>query len=441
MKKLVYVLIFLGALALALPGAFGFLAEKEHRRVIDAALEQAPQVGVVVDDFERGWFSSHATYRLEYDDPTMRQVLISLSEDETYYPPSLVLDTEIYHGPFAYKMGDFVPIIGIFDATMKLEMGPEKSYDIPGRLTTRINIDGSGKTSYEVDAGSGSWEKADWRWEGASMHANFNRGITRVYGNGRAGVLHITGTEGGRISIGSITYDSDSRRTDYGFWLSDGTFAIEQMTVEENDQPLAAVDGMSVAMKSGIADERASIEIEMRADRYSSEGWEGGPAVMKMAFNGLDAASLGALYELTIDMQAAEDPDVASQRALPELMQYAQTLVTRGFDLRIDEFHVDMPMGQIDAFLNVVFPQREEPVVLGPQVLEGVEGDGFARLPVEFVEQSAMEQGASDQLQAMVDTGFIQLEDGRYVIEFAYSHGLVTINGMPMPIPGIPMNQ
>ena len=64
MKKLVYVLIFLGALALALPGAFGFLAEKEHRRVIDAALEQAPQVGVVVDDFERGWFSSHATYRL-----------------------------------------------------------------------------------------------------------------------------------------------------------------------------------------------------------------------------------------------------------------------------------------------------------------------------------------------------------------------------------------
>jgi len=159
-------LVLLAVLVLVSPGIIGRMTEKNLAENIAVARVVSPQITVTTEEYDRGWFTSEGRHRIEFSDRNRFPELANFVDGAGYRGmPALVLDTRIDHGlvPIASlgrDEGSVTPGLASLVSTVQLDPGNGELIDLPGRIVSRIDLDGD--TTAEVLIESGSWIDGDW---------------------------------------------------------------------------------------------------------------------------------------------------------------------------------------------------------------------------------------------------------------------------------------
>ncbi|MDA0678766.1 MAG: DUF945 family protein [Proteobacteria bacterium] len=438
MKRwLVILLVLLALVILVSPGIIGRLAEQNMEENIQWAKNESPGLNITTEAFDRGWFTSEGKHRVVFQggrfrDATEKYAAVTGNPEL----PSLIIDTRFDHGlvpvtSLSRHAGSLAPGLASTLSTFHLDPGNGEPLPLPGTLYSNVSLTGATDSRLLVETGSYEHEDIQVDWDGADLKIYSNRGSGEMSVHGTIDPVTISG-EDGRASIGVIRIDADQVRTEYGFNVGPANLTVGAMTLEDSGQKFV-LGGMDVKMDSTLEDGRVDSTGTVAIRDVSIPGFGDVALVMDTSMNGFHAASLGAIVKALREAQAADDPNMALQMLYPDIEGDLQTLASSGAEIRFDQFDITLPQGTVATKIAVAVPESDGGADFSwPAVLLGMTASIDIRLPAELFDMATM---MNPQAGALLAMGILQKEGNDYVMAAEYAQGLVSVNGVPMPIP------
>lgn len=442
-RTLILVAVIVLALALLAPGLVGVLAQDQHERQIALTMQISPHIQLTAEEFERGWFSSHGRYRVELSDELQRAITReTAAEDPVEELPVLMIDSHLHHGPFALATalsegGTLLPVLGTVVSELTLVSGDEMLFELPGAVITRIHLDGGGTARYASGPVERDEDGERVTWGGADVTVEFDAGATRIESEGRIEALTAVDNEGSFESA-PITFSVEQTLTDYGFWTGESQLDVPDITYEGVTDEHLLLDGLRVHYSVQMPQRFVVASAEVSFAGLSVGDWMGGPAVLRFEISHLEPVALGRLITTLQDMSARAQPETSqTDSVMGEASDELSTLLANGAVFALEELRVQTPDGEVFVRLRLEFPEKAntgaENVFL---LVGGLHGDLSLQLPKALVTAAGAAKPESQQyLQMLLETGFIHAQYEYYVVNAVYKGGLLTVNGIPVPIP------
>lgn len=438
MKRwLVISLVVLALVILVSPGIIGRLAEQNMEENIEWAESESPGVSITTETFDRGWFTSEGQHRVVLQGGQFRDAAQKYAE-VTGNPelPSLLIDTRFDHGlvpvtSLSRDAGSLIPGLASTVSTFQLDPGNGGLVALPGTLYSEVSLSGASDARLLVETGSYQHEEALISWEGADLAIYSDRSAGKISVHGSIRPWSLTGDEGG-AKVGAIQIDADQERTEYGFNVGPANVDLGAITIDAEGQQLG-IGGMAVKIDSGIDAGRVNSKATMTVSDVVIPGFGNVAMVMDTSMSRFDAASLGAVVVALRDAQASDDPEMALQMIFPAIESDLQTLARAGAELRFDQFDVTLPQGTVATKIVVDIAEMDANADFSwPAVLLAMTASIDLRLPAELYDLATTMNPQAGSLLAM---GILQKDGDDYVMAAEYAQGLVSVNGVPMPIP------
>jgi len=431
MKKwLVAALVILALLVLIAPGIVGRLAERNIEENIDWAERDSPGVRIEIERFERGWFTSAGTYRVVLDGGRFAEVSEQYRDATGNADlPSLIISTELAHGPL--PGGSLPPGLASTVSTFQVDPGNGQPFEIPGRLTSKVGLDGHSDSHLLLEPGTFQHEDATVEWQGVDMN---------IVSSPRSGSVDIEGEikpwriEGGEsaINISGMDIKASQVRSDFGFNV--GTVQIEmgRMELVDDGMPMS-IDSVSLAGESSIDGDRVNAHSTFSINSMTVPAIGDVTLDLEFTLEGADAASANAIGDAIQDAQSADDPEVALANLYPSIEDELGVLFNSGFAVRLDKLDIALPQGVVATKIDLNIPESDSGDAFNwSTILLRMTAKIDMRIPGPIYEMAAMMNAQAGSLVAMG----ILVQDGEdYIMTAEYAQGLFNVNGAPMPIP------
>ena len=246
--------------------------------------------------------------------------------------------------------------------------------------------------------------------------------------------------EGNKLSIEGIK-GTESGRLDHDDPLQavmletfDALFSIEQLVVK-SDKVDAEFKGLRLDMQQRLKAERMVTSIGYAADSlHVSQAGKATPTftnpTLKLAFD-LDYAATRELAVLIQNMQS--DPDGMHQQ-MEGLMVVADSVTEKGMDADINELSIGWEghKAQGSAGLDVA-PFRVSEIMAQPDQIRK-----YLTLNAQFAVPAVMLEAMPDynpqQINMLVQMGFVQKQGDSYKVELTLEKGVAKLNGQIVPM-------
>lgn len=430
MKKTVVAgFILLALIVIVSPGIVGKLAEQSMDRQLQWAADENRKVEVTSSDFERSWFSSAGTHRVEFaGTPAGRALRAQLGFDPDGPGPALIIDTRLDHGivpvtSMQRQNGSLVPGLGRAVSTLSLEAPDGTVTELPGVVYTNVGLGGGVSSQYDLEPGSAgevAWGAVDFRTE-------INGRQTKLDFDGRIESLEMRDGEGSRLLLGPASTRGSLEATPWDFRVGDLALEIESMSATTGGQ---AVDFAEFAIdgKSRLNGELVSsaFNVRMALEDVPQQGAVG--INLRGSVDDLHGPSLGLLNQRLEEAGDIEDPGLMIHAIDDEL----KGLLAHGLALEFEEFDVALTDGTLSLGLSMNLAGTNPDDFRWAGVLLALEASSDIRIPAGLFEKLAAQ---NPNAQSAVAMGFLQRDGDDYVMNAEYAKGLLTVNGAPMPIP------
>lgn len=428
-KSIVAGLVILALIVLISPGLVGKLAERSVDEQLRWAAEESEEVVVEAESFTRGWFSSEGRHRVSIGELARKTGLsdlgIGAGDDE---PPTLVIDTRLDHGlipvsSMSREDGSLMPGLGRAVSTLALDYGDGKLVELPGKVFSRVGLDGSLHSSYALEAGA----RDAFSWGAANIEVDANAGRRSFAVDGRAESLAISGGEEA-FSVRELDVAIDLQTVDAGFRVGDFDIALEALTVTPTGGEEIHVGPLQVSNSSALdgSDLNSTTRIDVSLDGAEPVGdvrWQAAIDV-----TGVDADAYGALSRRLDTLPESTAPQAALSLAGDEFA----ALFAAGLGVDISLLDISMPQGTVRSAWNFRLPETERDSFTWTGALLALEGKGTISIPIAVFEYAAT---LNPDLGAVLGMGFLKKSGDEYVMDAEYRKGLLTVNGAPMPVP------
>ncbi len=441
MKKTVVIVLIFAALALLIaPAVVGLVAENQFRRISDNVEGAAGDFAWKVDEYDRGWFSSKARYHLE-PAPALMQKLMEDEDSVVASLPMITSEAEIFHGPIFFSARgrpnvSMLPALAHSVDVLSLIGSNGERVVFPGTVNTRlgffgrhINIVDIGEIETPFDEGGHS---GTVRWEGARLKTLFNSALDDLDFGGSVGAFSLT-TPALQITTGQMELNAQQRMTKFGFWAGRQRGEFSGAQISSSDQGAMALADMSWDATVKVEDARVDQDIIFEVASLRFAGWDGGPFKLSARLDGLDATALGQLIEEMRFTYGTEDHDEFGGLAA---LAHLQELLMPGPELDLRELSMATPDGTVSLRARVTLPENESGALA--QMLANLEATANLSAPAALAEQlAAQNPDAYAQLQGLIAAGLLLRREDYLVMDVALKGALLTINGQPMPLPGM----
>lgn len=439
MKKFIFLAItFVILIALLMPGAVGVIAENQFRSLANNVEESAPEYRWVVDDYQRGWFSSRAHYHLELSPALAVEMLAD--EDSVSEPlPTLASEATIFHGPIFFA-GIGEPGVSMWPAlahsvdAISVVGEDATPTALPGSVSTRLGFFGKHTNVVALDPIETVYEEgrdpATIKWAGMRMKTRFNSALDELSFGGNFGAFEIQHPQI-RLETRDLEISGQQRRSEFGFWTGDQTGKFGGLNITGTDQPTMSMGEMSwsalVEVKDGVANQGAVFKVES----FEASGWAGGPVNLRARIHRLDPTAFGQILESMQNMAvAADEAPVTSS----EMLDLVQALLSRGPEVDLEEFSIATPDGVLSLRAHLELPDNTGGALA--MMLANLDATVNLRVPAAIADLLvAQNPEAHGQLQALVAAGLLLRQDDYLVMDAALKGALLTINGQPIPLP------
>ncbi|MEM6818188.1 MAG: DUF945 family protein [Pseudomonadota bacterium] len=400
MRKFIVTLgVLLIAVALAGPYFTGKLAEQAvvgNETSIQASLP--PWLELVEQTFDRGWFSSRSSARLVITDQEKRQQFEQFLDGGTFGDqPAVLIDSVIAHGPL---IGLFTPAIAEIDTAFRTETS-EGGY-LPVELTTTVGFSG------DLDM--------EWRVVDSAFPSNFG-----TLGWKGLSVENTLSPTGRNLSVSLTADEFKVERDNNPITATD--LEVDWISAEANGQFAS-----SIALESDVvaADNPSmSIDLAVGVQEVAVAALPAFSRIMRTSFSGVNVMNPETMNALEADMRVllADGFTITMNQAL-EVSEAPDGIMQT--DLLLTFAGIDTAAGGLDLPGMVEHSARRGNSAVDMVINQAMVDALQARDPL--LEQQFMQMQAAGAL--------VPAEDGDgYVIDIDYADSLVTMNGLPMPLP------
>ncbi len=407
-RIIILITLLIAGLIVGTPYIVGQVAEARQARLVEHFAGDGGDGVLLTEEYQTGWFTSMARHRY-------------LLGGQTDW--AMVIETRLAHGPWPGLDGS--PGLVRMLSTMRLENG-EDAFDIPGQVFTFVALDGSGVTSFEGEA----MEEvvARWpgflRWDGGSFTLQFDSGFETLDWTVRSKTLHAA-AGAGEYQLRAASFEGAATMTDHGLWVGNSFLSLDGVMISDTQSGRFDAGEMRVETLVESRDDTVDHSVTIAIAGLDSPRLSDATFDFSAIARNLDASALARL----IDGQSAG--------AVSEPVQFDE-LFRAGSEFRIDQLMLRAAQGDVDARLDLALippPDREQTdaaalmrsatgnadLTISPGILSAVAG--------------SVPQGA-DLAATLVALGYLRERDGDYVAEVRYRSGMLTINGLPLMIPG-----
>lgn len=422
MKRFLLAVLVVAALTLlALPGAVGWMAEQGHEQVVGRL--QAAGHEFEAERYERGWFSSAAQHSLLVADPQWRELAQNVTGADGEV--AMVIATRFDHGPVPGLGASGVSLAPAWTqahsvAALRTRSGDR--YALPGTLTSRVEPDGRTRFEYRAEAGQQHYGgELEAHWQPAAIDAELSRGAQRLAFSGTVEGVAIT-DRAGTVAVGRTELSADQRRIDSGLWIGTSDWRIASV-----DAPGVTVADVELATDVAQLEGAPAYRLTVRLGSLATERYAGEAIEADIELRDVDPAAVGELLELAALGRPLEVFDPAQRPLL-------QRLLATGPELTLHRVRVPTHDAAIvgTAALEVAPGTKLE-----QGWSDAVSGNADVVLPRALVDSVAA--GGTDQLRAVIELmrafRMLKLEGDSYRVRAQYAQGLLSVNGLPVPLP------
>jgi uncharacterized protein YdgA (DUF945 family) len=438
MKRwLVVVLVVLAAVVLVSPGIVGRLAERNLESKFEWAAGEAGNVSVTGGSFDRGWFTSEGTRRIEIRNEQLRSFIAGLMDlPENAGPPVLIISTRLDHGlipvtSMQRESGSLAPALASAVSTVELDPGDGRPIAIPGEIITRVGLTGASTSHYRLDTGSYDDGSTQAEWQGADVTVETDPGAASLGFDAGIEPLRIASGEES-VSIGRLGLEGELKTTRYGFNVGTLDAVAESVTLKAPGAPDRGFGRLGIEAATELVDERVNGRSAMRISALSASGVGNVALNVEIAFERVDAAHLQPIIAALEQVQASPVPDEAFGALYPSIRRDIQGLVAAGAELRVEQFDLELPQGTLSSQLRLSLPETDPDAFSWGAVLLALNASAALSVPAPVLE---LAQAANPQAGALLAMGFLEKEGDVYRMRAEYAKGLLTVNGAPMPLP------
>jgi uncharacterized protein YdgA (DUF945 family) len=437
MKRWVVVLlVVLAAIVLVSPGIVGRLAERNLESNLEWAAGETGEVTVTGGSFDRGWFTSEGTRRIEIRHPQLRTLVAELSGvPAAGAPPVLIVSTRLDHGlipvtSLSRESGSLAPALASAVSTLELDPGNGETIAIPGEIVTRVALTGSSTSHYRLDAGAFKDATTHVEWQGADVTVRLDAAGSSL---GFDAVIEPVVIEsaaeasGDRLSFGRITAEGEQQATRYGF-----NVGKVQAQVASAQGKAAVFGPLDVEAVTELDGERVNGRTTMSIREIAVPGVGNLAFDMKVAVGGLDGAALQGVLVAVEQAQSSATTDAALAGIYPAIESDIRRLLTRGLEIRVEQLDVLLPQGPLTSQLQVELPETDPASFTWAGVLLALQATADLSVPAAAMDTLI---AVNPQANALVAMGILEKEGEFYRLHAEYAKGLLSVNGAPMPIP------
>lgn len=438
MKRWVVVLlVVLAVVVLVSPGIIGRLAERNLESNLEWAAQEAGDVTVTGGNFDRGWFTSEGTRRIEIRNEQLRSWIAGLADlPPGGAPPALIIATRLDHGlipvtSMGRESGSLAPALASAVSSIELDPGNGERIAVPGEIVTRVGLSGSSTSRYRLEPGSFDDASRHVEWSGADVTLRTDPAEATL-GFDATIEPFVIESGGQSVSIGGMAIDGKQTATQYGFHVGSIDAVAESVTIETPEAAAGGFGRLSFEAATELVDDRVNGRSSLNISDVSAPGVGNVAFNLGLAFERIDAASLQPILTAVEQAQASAAPDEALAAIYPAIREDVRSLVAAGAELRVERFDLVLPQGTVSAKLRLALPETDQSAFSWPAALLALNASADVSLPIAVVE---MAQAANPQAGALIAMGILEQDGDAYRLHAEYAKGLLTVNGAPMPLP------
>ena len=427
-KGVIALLLALALIILVSPGIIGKLAERRVNENLEWAATKSGHLVVTSSGFDRGWFSSEGQHRVALGDGMILAAMISEGEDI----PVLVINTHLDHGlvplaSMAREGGSLAPGLGSAVSTLSIEYGEDETIEIPGKIFSDLGLGGDLRSSYVLAASSKTNGGKTATWEDVRINISTSPRNGSVTFDGDIGALSFEDDQE-VASFGGLTFMGNQTMTQYGFATGHAEATLGAVAVETDGVLTTVMNGMAFTANSAVNDGLFDADTYIQITGQAIPGLGDVSVTANIVLAGADAVALGVLTQRLDLMSASTDPAQVIMLAGEDF----KDLFAAGFEVRFDRLDVELPMGTVTSKISFEVPQTDRASFEWTSLLLGVVASADITVPqglVDFALQ--MNPQAAD---AIISMGYLKQKGDVYELEAHYKKGLLTVNGVPIPL-------
>ena len=437
MKKLIITLLVIAGIAcLVLPKVLGTKGTQIHNQYFqDTAQQLMPGITVQSETMKDGWFNSEGQHRIKLTDDALGKLLPGVKGIDLDKDIDVIVNTKFHHGPIAFtsmggKGGSFSPVLAVGESTFKIE-ADGKQIDIPGKLYTQVNATGSGgKARYSIESFSQKTEDAQIDFEGLDFDFDISKKGQALNGKGKTGKFSLVADNGGKMLFNGLKFNADVKDNG-GLWLGDSSFSISELMLDDGRGQSFAIKDVNVYGGSDADEDTMKGDAKLTVGSFDVSGMTFKDFTFDYEMANIDTKSMRAL-------QLASKPGANGMPDQAAMMESLKGLVARSPNLDINELSVVTPQGKVIADLHFGLPDEVDMGFFPLSLLPQIQGDANVRVPVAVIKfVSMMRPGLDQQAEMLSQMGMLEVDGDDYIAVFKMSEGSMTLNGNPVPLPGM----
>ena len=474
MKKLIIaVFVILVIAGLGLPPVLGSITESQIRAHIDSMDENAA-TSLVVETYDRGWFSSTASIAVGLGEQYAR-TLMAAADDDTDNPAAALLsaanvtfDLDIKHGPINLNDGLFLGLskfVATLNDDSEVVREFQQTLNVPYLLELRGKVGFTGVFNFDADVPPVDYadETGQLLFSGATVAGSVNNQNLKTRGNIDELVFDV---EAGSATIERINFVSDTTKIDTYIWTGTAEATIDNAVVADTvtgTEPVIVAQGLRLATQASLDDSGSLLNGTVSygaASVISPIGdFQLDDAIVGLNATNLSVAGVSAYYEamLTADPTNPLAAMQSVQQLGAEILGHSPTVSVRPIQFELDgesfagdiEIRVlgDAVQGQLDlsnplALLGLVeasanitasklLIERLAAQVVSAQMGASLGGPGT---PQGQDTQPMARTQSQLMLAAFLGQGYLVADGDNYTTNVEYANGQIVVNGTALPL-------
>lgn len=278
---------------------------------------------------------------------------------------------------------------------------------------------------------------------GVTVSDNDHRRLTHANWGGATIIIPQKNNANGNIKIGNVTLTSDQNQAIEDLWVGNGAFDIDEITFSNKSQNKDGIFKKFHLVSVSSLDsnkEFLDTKVEFDLDKVTINKMdivEGMKFVT--SFNHFDAVSVQKLVKAIEDAQKAGGSQQAMQMAMGmQLMGILPEMVKKGFSINIENLDAKIMGSEVKSKLNIDVAAGTD-VTKGMAAIAGVSASLDLTVAKELMFKLA--KANPQMVDGLITQGLIAEKNGILTTHAEFKGGQLTVNGKPMPIPGLPAPQ
>ncbi len=328
----------------------------------------------------------------------------------------------------AREGGSLAPGLGSAASTMVVEYGAGEAFEVPGAIYSEIGLGGDLQSSYVLDAGSRTTNDKTATWEPVRIDVSTSLQNGSVEFDGNVGTLSFEDDQQA-ISIDGLTFSGKQTQTEYGFAVGALEVSVGAVTTATGDLPPGGMKRLAITASSTVNDGLLQADTRLEVDGQPVPMFGDISVAARVVVADANAAAVGAVSQRLEALNGSQAPDQMMMAAEEDF----KTVFAHGFEFRVDQFDVTLPMGTVETKMQFEIPPSDRASFEWTSLLLGIVASADISVPQGLVDLAM--QMNPQAAGAVVGMGYLKQNGNVYEMQARYKKGVLTVNGAPIPVP------